>query len=747
MGNLYAATRAAVIGALAISLAIAPTGSGAPAHAGTAHQSLATPVPVPAPTGPVVADDQPPSTTPSPTVEPSAPAGSAQSPTPSESESTPPENEPAPPSEDGAGGQEGATEGTGREQPESEAAPLLPVAQPALVGAVTVSRLAGRDRFQTAIAISQSGYPTGARTVLLANGNDFPDALAAAPAAAALGAPLLLTHPTVLRADVRDEIIRLAPERVLIVGGAGVVTEAVVAQLSGLGITVERRAGEDRYATARAIVASSFTSVPNVVIATGRGYADALVASAAAGSRRIPVILVDGAAGAVDDDTLGLLAELGVSRAWLAGGTGVLSSGITGSLQKAGIAVTRYAGDDRYGTALRINQAFFPEATRAFLASGIDFPDALAGAALAGAVGAPLYSVAPACIDSSMIYDMVSRLGVASVTVLGGEGILAPSVSALTECAGYSISERELLDKLAKQLKGLPGRYSVSVRELSGQVRQVSIAGAARKEPASVIKLFAAYAVLTRVDQGTLSLDAKTRSGVSVRDCLRTMIHISDNLCHADLLALLGNSTINSMLYRAGFTDTFYVGYDGTGRYQSAKKASTDDLADLLDRLERDVLLKPGSDSLLTGLINEQLWRSKIPSGVPNGVSFGNKTGQLWITTGLVEGDAGVVRAPTGSYSIAVLGDENAANWAIARLSRTVYEHLTASTITPASWGDLNLVTTVATNLRSAPGGPVVGTVPTGTRLIADTSNRVWYRVGLDGAWYWVHHTTVATRY
>lgn len=66
---------------------------------------------------------------------------------------------------------------------------------------------------------------------------------------------------------------------------------------------------------------------------------------------------------------------------------------------------------------------------------------------------------------------------------------------------------------------------------------------------------------------------------------------------------------------------------------------------------------------------------------------FGSKTGQLWITTGLVEGDAGVVHAPTGTYSIAVPGDENAESWAIAHRSRTEYEHPAASTITPASGG------------------------------------------------------------
>jgi len=145
--------------------------------------------------------------------------------------------------------------------------------------------------------------------------------------------------------------------------------------------------------------------------------------------------------------------------------------------------------------------------------------------------------------------------------------------------------------------------------------------------------------------------------------------------------------------------------------------------------------------------MTDQLWRSKIPSGVPAGTSFGNKTGQLWITTGLVEGDAGVVRARSGTYTIAVLGDRNAANWAIARLSRTVNEHLGGASITPSSWGSLNLVTTGSTAIYSDAGRTRIGTIAGGTRLVADSSNRIWYRVGLNGRWVWVHHSSVRTQY
>lgn len=624
---------------------------------------------------------------------------------------------------------------------------MLPQAEAVAVGSISVDRLAGADRFVTAIAIAQAAYPATAPVVYLANGYDFPDALAAAPASVAAGGPLLLTAQDALRDDVVAEIERLAPAKVIIVGGDAAVSEAITVDLAARGFVVERQAGADRYETARRVVGGAFTSASTAILATGRDYPDALAASAAAGSKRIPVLLVDGSASSLDAANRDLLTALGVTAAHLVGGTAVMSAGIATSLSGMGISTARHSGDDRFGTSLAIDKAFFPTATRAFLASGADFPDALAGSALAGAAGAPLYSVSPACVDASIRYDVVSRLGVSRVTLLGGEGVLGRGVASLTECAGLSISERELVSKLSTQAASLPGEYSISIREFGGQARQVSIDGAARKEPASVIKLFAAYVILFRVDQGRLSLDTVTRSGISVRNCLRVMIQISDNLCHADLLALVGNTEINRQLYLSGFRNTFYVGYDGTGRWQSAKKSSTDDLALLIEKLERGILLTPQSSALLTSLMTDQLWRSKIPSGVPSATTFGNKTGQLWITSGLVEGDAGVVRAPSGTYSIAVLGDRNAANWAIARLSRTAYEHLAGAAITPARWGSTNLITTSTATIYSDAGRTRIGTIPAGTRLVADSSSRVYYRVGYNGKWVWLHHSTVATKY
>lgn len=745
MGESGIAARAAAVAALVAALTIASVPAGAASQSAAALHLRTSAVPTPS------ASPDPAAPAPSQSPEPSEPLPPSGSPAPSPSApsaepSAPPVDpspEPSsPPNPDGDADAESAP-------PESQAPsrPPFRAADITRVGSLEIERLSGRDQYETAIAAAQAGFPDGADVVMLASGVNFPDAIAAAPAAAALRAPLLLTGTTELREDVLQEILRLAPREVLVLGGPLALTDAIDRRLEQAGLPVIRLAGDTRYATSRLILDRAFTSSTEAVIVTGRAFPDAIVAAAAAGGRGVPVLMVDGLAPAADAATIAALRSLGVNRVSIAGGTLAISSGVAQSLSNAGFAVTRAAGDDRYATSLIINRANFSTAPRVFLASGVVFPDALAGAVLAGSVGAPLFLTSGTCVDSTIAHEMRSRLGVTRVTALGGETVVSTAAASLAECAGPSISERELTAKLQAQLASLPGQYSISVREVAGEQHRISINGGARKEPASVIKLFAAFAVLARVDDGRLSLSTPTRSGISVHECLRTMIHISDNLCHADLLALVGNSEINRQIYWGGWPNTFYVGYDGTGAYQSAKKASTDDVAEFLERLERGRMLSPASTALLLGLLDEQLWRSKIPSGIPSGVGFGNKTGQLWISTGLVEADAGIVRAPSGTYSIAVLGDRNAANWAIARLSRTVYEHLSGTEIAPASWGELNLVTKVTTNLRSGPGGSIVGTAAAGTRLVADVSNRVWYRVRLGGTWYWVHHSTVATRY
>lgn len=295
-------------------------------------------------------------------------------------------------------------------------------------------RLAGDDRYETAVDVSQQGYPDGADVVYVASGENFPDGLAAAPAAAHEGGPLLLTSRAALNDVVMDEIERLAPERIVIVGGEPTLTAAVEDALEPLATTVDRVAGADRYETSRLIAAYAFDASESAFMATGRAFPDALTAGSAAGSIGAPVILVDGTAAGLDAATVAELDRLGAQNAYLMGDQASMSNGIELQLDNAGVNVTRFGGSDRFDTAVLVNRAMFGAPVPAmYIASGLKFPDAMAASALAAAQGAPLYLTRATCMDSSVVTESL-RLGQPPVYLLGDEQTLSAEVAAYAIC-------------------------------------------------------------------------------------------------------------------------------------------------------------------------------------------------------------------------------------------------------------------------------------------------------------------------
>jgi putative cell wall-binding protein len=97
-----------------------------------------------------------------------------------------------------------------------------------------IERRAGADRYETAVAISRARFGPGVGHVHVATGENFPDGLSGGPAAAAARGPLLLVRGTSLPASVREELLRLAPRRVTILGGMGAVSESVHAEITRL---------------------------------------------------------------------------------------------------------------------------------------------------------------------------------------------------------------------------------------------------------------------------------------------------------------------------------------------------------------------------------------------------------------------------------------------------------------------------------------------------------------------------------
>jgi putative cell wall-binding protein len=303
----------------------------------------------------------------------------------------------------------------------------------AAVSGPQTDRVSGTDRYRTAVAMSQVAYPSGAHVVYVATGENYPDALSAGPAAAIQHGPLLLTQGGSLPLPVRTEIARLSPDTIVVVGGEPSVSAGVYADLIKLAPTVVRVAGKDRYETSRKVAAYAFSSsAGSAWVATGVNFPDALSGGAPAGAAGVPMILVDGRKTAVDVATLGSITAVGATSLHIAGGYPSVSHAIETQLASL-TPTTRHAGADRFATSAQIVEDTYTAADHVFLASGMNFPDALAGSAWAAALHEPLFIVPPTCVPQRVLDD-ITALGATRVTILGGAASLSASVMSLAPC-------------------------------------------------------------------------------------------------------------------------------------------------------------------------------------------------------------------------------------------------------------------------------------------------------------------------
>lgn len=303
--------------------------------------------------------------------------------------------------------------------PAAQATPAASTAQRA------DQRLAGADRFATAAAVARYAHPGGARIVFLAAGGDYPDALAAGPAAHASGAPILLTGRDALPAATATELARLHPDRVYVLGGPGVISDRTgfQAQAVGKAADVYRVVGKDRYATAARITEVFPAKQSTVYVASGQGFADALAGGVAAAKAGGSVLLTG--ATTLPEVTKSRLSQLAPRSVVVLGGPGAISEPTLRAIRSAapGANVTRVAGADRYETARQVAARFWPEGSPSvFVASGSSFPDALSGVPAAASADAPILLSSASCTPAPTATGKRSLKATSTIT-LGGTAV------------------------------------------------------------------------------------------------------------------------------------------------------------------------------------------------------------------------------------------------------------------------------------------------------------------------------------
>ncbi|WP_407308213.1 cell wall-binding repeat-containing protein [Desulfosporosinus sp. SB140] len=294
-----------------------------------------------------------------------------------------------------------------------------PLISKADVSANSTFRMAGNDRYQTAVEVSKNGWPTGSNSLILAYGENFPDALSAASLAKKMSAPILLTPRNELDSNTANEIIRLGTKQVYIVGGTGVVSGNVADKLISMGITVERIAGYDRFETS-VCVAQKLGSCSEAFIVTGEDFPDALSVAPIAAKKGIPILLV--AKDYLPDSVKNYLSEKNIAKTYVVGGSDIIDSNVVAQLPNPEII----NGSDRYDRNVNIINKFSSDIdfSNVYLATGENFPDALAGAALAPNTSSPIILIitTPSYGTNKLIFDKSSLIK--SIRVLGGTAVV-----------------------------------------------------------------------------------------------------------------------------------------------------------------------------------------------------------------------------------------------------------------------------------------------------------------------------------
>lgn len=287
--------------------------------------------------------------------------------------------------------------------------------------APTIQRFGGSDRYETSIKVSQNNWQKS-DYVILVSGEDFPDALSAAPLAKKYNAPILLNSGNSLKDSVKSEIVRLGVKNVMIVGGTGVMPTSIESQLSSMGIKSSRLQGQDRYETS-VEVAKNIGTGNGIIVASGENFPDAVSVASIAAVKQMPILLTpkDG----LPEVTAKFISSNNASSGYIVGGTGVVSDSAASSLGN----YKRLSGQDRYETNSAIINEFASNISfnTVYVANGEGFADALSGSAAAAKTSSPVVLVHNSNGSQQPIVKSNIK-SIYTINVLGGTGVVADYV-------------------------------------------------------------------------------------------------------------------------------------------------------------------------------------------------------------------------------------------------------------------------------------------------------------------------------
>ncbi|RHQ97966.1 cell wall-binding repeat-containing protein [Peptoclostridium sp. AF21-18] len=311
--------------------------------------------------------------------------------------------------------------------PSTPSIPSKPEEKPGIgVEVEVVDKIAGENRYDTSVSISQKVFPSKSEKVYLVSGEKFPDALSSAALTGKGDGPILLINDKNID-KILSEIDRLDAKEIVFIGGNSIsdVNEAKIRKFAKENSSVVKSiVGKDRYETAVKVAEQTIKKYGNkgkVIIADGRNYPDAVSIASYAAKEGIPVILVNG--NKVPDVVKNFLNKYKINSAIIVGGDKAVGKDV----EKLFKSVDRVAGDDRYDTSKKIAEKFFAGSKIVFVASGESFADSLSVSYYAGAKNAPILLIKANSLDNDT-KEYLEKNKDKEYIIVGGDKAINPDL-------------------------------------------------------------------------------------------------------------------------------------------------------------------------------------------------------------------------------------------------------------------------------------------------------------------------------
>lgn len=301
-------------------------------------------------------------------------------------------------------------EADGKESEDSEVKALNSAGQ------IIPTRIAGQNRYESAAQISREQF-TNAKKVIVVNAQKYADALSATTLSDGKYS-ILYTEKDTLPTATRNEIQRLNPVEVYLLGGQQSISAGIENILKKYSNKVTRIAGRDRYETSAKVAAMS--KKKNVVIASGENFSDPLYASSYAYSNNAKILLSSGKTLSRETRDYLLRNKSSIGKVTVVGGGQSISSATVRYIQSVtGKNVSRISGRNRYDGSVKVANSMNKD--KVFIASGEDFADALAISPLAQKLNAPILLSSKGKLDTSVIAFLNNfKNSIKDVFIVGG---------------------------------------------------------------------------------------------------------------------------------------------------------------------------------------------------------------------------------------------------------------------------------------------------------------------------------------